>query len=82
MKASELRSKSKDELNETLLQLQKERFNLRFQRTTGTVENTARIRSVRRDIARIQTILSTLKSGKPSPAKKPAKPAAKKKAKE
>ena len=57
MKAEELRSKSEDELNEELLSLRKERFNFRFQKSSGQLENTARVRDVRRDIARVQTIL-------------------------
>ena len=57
MKAGELRTKSEDELKESLLGLRKEAFNLRFQRASGQLENTARIREVRRDIARIKTIL-------------------------
>ena len=56
-KASDLRSKSPDQLKEELLQLKKEQFNLRFQVATGQLEKTARIRVVRRDIARVQTIL-------------------------
>ena len=58
MKAGELRTKSEDELKESLLGLRKEAFNLRFQRASGQLENTARIREVRRDIARIKTVLS------------------------
>ena len=57
MKASELRTKTSDQLGDQLLQLKKEQFNLRFQRATGQLENTARVREVRRDIARIKTIL-------------------------
>ena len=57
MKATELRTKSEDELKESLLGLRKEAFNLRFQRASGQLENTARIREVRRDIARIKTVL-------------------------
>ncbi len=57
MKAGELRTKSDDELKDSLLGLRKEAFNLRFQRTSGQLENTARIREVRRDIARIKTVL-------------------------
>ncbi len=57
MKASELRSKSKDELREELVGLKKEQFNLRFQAAAGQLENTARVRQIRRDVARIQTIL-------------------------
>jgi large subunit ribosomal protein L29 len=58
MKASEVRAKSGDELREQLLQLKKEQFNLRFQKATGQLENTSRVRIVRRDIARIKTILA------------------------
>ena len=58
MKAGELRTKSEDELKDSLLGLRKEAFNLRFQRASGQLENTARIREVRRDIARIKTILN------------------------
>jgi large subunit ribosomal protein L29 len=57
MKATELRGRTRDQLNDQLLQLKKEQFNLRFQRATGQLENTARVREVRRDIARIKTIL-------------------------
>jgi len=57
MKAGELRTKSEDELKESLLGLRKEAFNLRFQRASGQLENTARIREVRRNIARIKTVL-------------------------
>jgi large subunit ribosomal protein L29 len=57
MKAVEVRRKSVDELNEQLTQLRKERFNLRFQKATGQLEGTGRVRQVRRDIARILTIL-------------------------
>jgi large subunit ribosomal protein L29 len=58
MKAANVRSKSRDELQDQLLQLKKEQFNLRFQKATGQLENTARVREVRRDIARIKTILA------------------------
>ena len=57
MKAEELRAKSPDELNNELMSLKKEAFNLRFQRATGQLENTARVRQVRRDIARIKTTI-------------------------
>jgi large subunit ribosomal protein L29 len=56
MKASELHDKTVDQLNDELLKLKKEQFNLRFQTATGQLENTARVRQVRRDIARIMTI--------------------------
>jgi large subunit ribosomal protein L29 len=58
MKASEVRAKRDEELREQLLQLKKEQFNLRFQKATGQLENTSRVRVVRRDIARIKTILA------------------------
>ena len=58
MKASELRMKSGDELVSELKGLRKEAFNLRFQKATGQLENTARIRQVRRNIARINTIMN------------------------
>ncbi|MGH0000243.1 50S ribosomal protein L29 [Pseudovibrio ascidiaceicola] len=57
MKASDVRAKTSDELKANLEELKKEQFNLRFQRATGQLENTARVRQVRRDIARIQTVL-------------------------
>jgi large subunit ribosomal protein L29 len=57
MKADDLRQQSVDQLGDQLLQLKKEQFNLRFQRASGQLENTARVREVRRDIARIKTIL-------------------------
>ncbi len=57
MKAAELRGKSFEELKSLLLELKKEQFNLRFQKATGQLENTARIRQVRRDIARVKTVM-------------------------
>ena len=56
MKAEDLRTKSPDELTDALASLKKEQFNLRFQRATGQLEKTARIREVRRDIARVKTV--------------------------
>jgi len=56
MKASEVRDKTVDELEDELIKLKKEQFNLRFQTATGQLENTARVRQVRRDIARVKTI--------------------------
>ncbi|MAH84857.1 MAG: 50S ribosomal protein L29 [Rhodospirillaceae bacterium TMED8] len=58
MKSVDVRSKSEDELKEELLSLRKESFNLRFQTASGQLENTARVREVRRDIARIKTVLN------------------------
>lgn len=57
MKAEDVRAKTEDQLKDQLVALKKEQFNLRFQQATGQLENTARVRQVRRDIARIQTIL-------------------------
>jgi large subunit ribosomal protein L29 len=57
MKAADVRAKTDDELKGELEKLGKEAFNLRFQRASGQLENTARVREVRRDIARIKTIL-------------------------
>ena len=57
-KAADLRARTEDELTEEVDTLGKEIFNLRFQRASGQLENTARVRQVRRDIARIKTILS------------------------
>lgn len=55
MKAEDLRAKTDDELTDQFKDLKKEAFNLRFQRASGQLENTARVRQVRRDIARIKT---------------------------
>jgi len=57
MKAADIRQKSDDELGDMLIDLRKEAFNLRFQKASGQLENTARMRAVRRDIARIKTTL-------------------------
>jgi large subunit ribosomal protein L29 len=56
MKAAQVRDMTVDQLNDELVKLKKERFNLRFQAASGQLENTARVREVRRDIARIKTI--------------------------
>lgn len=58
MKAAELRDKTTDQLTDEILKLKKEQFNLRFQKATGQLENTARVGKVRRDIARMKTILN------------------------
>ena len=57
MKASDVRAKTPDEIKTDLLNLKKEQFNLRFQRASGQLENTARVRQIRRDIARMKTVL-------------------------
>ncbi len=58
MKAAEIRDMTVDQLDDELVKLKKEQFNLRFQTATGQLENTVRVRQVRRDIARIKTIKS------------------------
>ena len=66
MKADDLRHMTLDQLDDEALKLKKERFNLRFQRATGQLENTARVRQVRRDIARIKTIAAQKRAGQPT----------------
>jgi len=58
MNAADLRDKTPDQLRDELIRLKKEAFNLRFQQATGQMENTARMRMVRRDVARVKTILN------------------------
>jgi large subunit ribosomal protein L29 len=58
MNAQELRDKTPDQLRDQLVELKKEAFNLRFQAATSQLENTARMRQVRRDVARVKTILN------------------------
>jgi large subunit ribosomal protein L29 len=64
-KAEDLRHMTVDQLDDEALKLRKERFNLRFQRATGQLENTSRVREVRRDIARIKTIARQKRAAKP-----------------
>jgi len=68
MKVEDVRAKSDDELKEQLLDLRKEAFNLRFQTASGQLENTARVRQVRRDIGRIKTILNERRRAQAPPA--------------
>ena len=56
MKAAQLRGLTEDQLQDELVKLKKEQFNLRFQRATGQLENTSRVRVIRRDIARMKTV--------------------------
>ena len=63
MKASELREKNRDELEQTLLDLRKEQFNLRMQKGTGQLARPSEINRVRKDIARVKTVLNEMKSG-------------------
>ena len=64
MKAADLRAKTHDQLQDQLVQLKKEQFNLRFQKATGQLEKTARVKEVRKDIARIKTIAAEKSAGK------------------
>ena len=70
MKASDLRAKTRDDLKSELLSLKKESFNLRFQKASGQLENPARIRQVRRDIARIQSVLNQASAPARAPSKR------------
>jgi large subunit ribosomal protein L29 len=65
MKPDDLRAMTIDQLDDEVLKLKKEQFNLRFQRATGQLENTSRVRQVRRDIARIKTIAAQKRPGQP-----------------
>ena len=60
MKAQELLGQTKDQLTDQLIDLRKEQFNLRFQKASGQLENTARVRQVRRNIARIKSLLNRM----------------------
>ena len=64
MKIEDVRGQTPDQLAEALVNLKKEQFNLRFQKATGQLEKTARVRQVRRDIARIKTIAAERAAGK------------------
>ena len=61
--ASDFKTMSLDQLDDQLMKLKKEQFNLRFQRASGQLENTARIRLIRRDIARVKTAASSKRAG-------------------
>jgi large subunit ribosomal protein L29 len=63
MKAAEFRDMTIDQLDDQLVKLKKEQFNMRFQRASGQLENTARVRVVRRDIARLKTIVHAKRTG-------------------
>ena len=64
MKAADVRVMTVDQLDDEVLKLKKEQFNLRFQRATGQLENTSRVRQVRRDIARLKTVARQKKAKK------------------
>ena len=63
MKVADIRAMSLDQMDDEVLKLKKERFNLRFQKATGQLENTARVRQVRRDVARLKTIAAQKRGG-------------------
>ena len=63
MKAGDLRAMTVDQLDDEALKLKKEQFNLRFQRASGQLENTSRVREVRRDIARLKTVQVQKRNG-------------------
>ena len=65
MKAADIRAMTIDQIDDEVLKLKKEQFNLRFQRATGQLENTNRVREVRRDIARLKTVAKNKRSGAP-----------------
>ncbi|CAL4868515.1 MULTISPECIES: 50S ribosomal protein L29 [Asticcacaulis] len=67
-KIADLRSKTSDQLHEQLLGLKKEQFNLRFQKATGQFEKTHRVNEIRKDIARIQTLLTAQRAASKSVA--------------
>jgi large subunit ribosomal protein L29 len=66
MKAGDARAMTPDQLSDELVKLKKEQFNLRFQRATGQLENTGRVREVRRDIARVKTIAAQKRAAEKS----------------
>jgi large subunit ribosomal protein L29 len=76
VKSADLRLKTDKELETRLTELRKERFNLRFQKATGQLANTARVMHVRKEIAQIETVVGERRrgGGQPSTAKKAAKP--------
>ena len=74
MKSADVRAMTLDQLDDEVLKLKKEQFNLRFQRATGQLENTSRVRAVRRDIARMLTIAKQKRTGHEPAVKAPEKP--------
>jgi len=65
LKTGDLKLMTVDQLDDELIKLKKEQFNLRFQRATGQLENTSRVREVRRDIARIRTVAQQKRDAQP-----------------
>jgi large subunit ribosomal protein L29 len=74
MKAHDVRAMTLDQIDDEVLKLKKEQFNLRFQRATGQLENTSRVRVIRRDVARLKTIAAQKRLGMPEPEVKAAAP--------
>ena len=74
MDMKDVRVMTKDQVKDEILKLKKEQFNLRFQRATGQLENTSRVRVIRRDIARIKTIARQKRAGQPAPQRAAAEP--------
>ncbi|MBN8979358.1 MAG: 50S ribosomal protein L29 [Xanthobacteraceae bacterium] len=64
LKVDDIRAMSEDQMSDAIANLKKERFNLRFQRATGQLENTSRLREARRDIARIKTVAAQKRAAK------------------
>jgi large subunit ribosomal protein L29 len=84
MKSADARAMSVDQIDDEVLKLKKEQFNLRFQRATGQLENTSRVRLVRRDVARLKTVARQKRAGEAAPggaAKPKSAPKSKSKAK-
>ncbi len=73
IKMDDVRAMTADEIEDKLLELKKEQFNLRFQKATGQLEGTSRVRIVRRDIARLKTVSSEKRAGKAAGAQSAAK---------
>jgi large subunit ribosomal protein L29 len=73
MKIGDVRAMSPDQLEDEILKLKKEQFNLRFQRATGQLENTSRVRVIRRDIARMKTVARQVSTAGAGAAKKSGK---------
>ena len=71
MKAADVRAMTLDQIDDEVLKLKKEQFNLRFQRATGQLENTSRVRVIRRDVARLKTIAAQKRTGAPEIAPQP-----------
>jgi large subunit ribosomal protein L29 len=75
MKAADVRAMTLDQIDDEVLKLKKEQFNLRFQRATGQLENTSRVRAIRRDVARLKTIAAQKRTGsEPAAAAAESKP--------